>query len=179
MAKRNDTSKSGPTRNPTPPKIRSASRPAKPAGKSASVPNLDALGDTIEEERARLMEAHSMLNCVAIAMDTEDVNPGDGPHYPTLIETACDLINKSICRLDAVNLGRAMKTREDAPDDEDEDELEDELTVKRGRKSEVREPPPVYGYGRSPACAAAGQTPVVPEPKPKPQDELVPDRTVH
>ena len=175
MAKRNDTSKSGPTRNPTPPKIRSASRPAKPADKPASIPNLDALEDTIEEERARLMEAHSILNCVAIAMDAEDVSPEGGPHYPTLIETASDLINESIRRLDTANLGRAMKTRDD---EEDEGELEEEPTVKRGGRNEVREPSMTYGCEQSTAgsqAAAAGRMPVVPEPEA--QGEPAPDRT--
>lgn len=143
MATRNDTSKSRSGRNSQAAKTKSASRQTKPTAASAT---LRALEDTIEDERARLMQAHSILNCVAIAMEAEDVSPGDGPHYPTLIEKACDLINESINRLDSVELGRGKSRKDEAEDeDEDEDEFEAGLSLGRGKNS-VREPSPVYGY---------------------------------
>lgn len=142
MATKNDTSKSRSGRNRQAAKAKSASRQTKPTATSAT---LRALEDTIEDERARLMQAHSILNCVAIAMEAEDVSPGDGPHYPTLIEKACDLIDESISRLDSVELGRVRKSRKDEADDEDEDEFEAGLSLGRGKNS-VREPSPVYGY---------------------------------
>ena len=135
MAKRNNTSKSRPTRSA---KVPGASRSA---DKSAAIPNTDVIEDAIEEERARLMRAHSLLNCVAIAMDAEEVSPKAGPHYPTLIETARDLVNESINRLDSMNLGRNAGKRKIEAGDEDEHELE---LAPRGGYS-VREPVVPYG----------------------------------
>lgn len=131
MATKNDTSKSRSGRN----------RPAAKA-KSVSRPTPHALENAIEAERARLMQAHSILNCVAIAMDAEDISPGDGPHYPTLIERACDLIDETIGRLDAIQLDRLMKAPK--AEAEVEDEFEAGLSLGRGKNS-VREPSAVYG----------------------------------
>ena len=112
MAKRNDTSNSHPARSPK------ASGRSRSTPKPLSTATFDALEDAIDEERGRLMRAHSLLNCIAIAMDAEDISPGSGPHYPTLIETARDLVNESINRLDSVNLGRKPgKTKLDEDDD--------------------------------------------------------------
>lgn len=146
MAKRKDTSKSLSARNRSASKAQSVSRPTKPANKSAAIPSFADLEDGIEEERARLMQAHSILSCVSIAMDVEDVSPAQGPHYPTLIEKACDLINESISRLDAVHLGRVKKSQKDVLDDD----YEFEAAVDRGRggKNEVRDPAAAYEYER-------------------------------
>jgi hypothetical protein len=143
MATKNDTSKSRSGRN----------RPTAKA-KSASRPTPHALENAIEEERARLMQAHSILNCVAIAMDAEDISPGDGPHYPTLIERACDLIDETIGRLDAIQLDRLMKAPKAEANDEDDDEFEAGLSLGRGKDSVREGPSPVYGYN-----------PVVPGPE--------------
>lgn len=146
MAKRKDALKSLPARNRPAPKARSVSHPTKSANKSAAIPSLDDLEDGIEEERARLMQAHSILSCVAIAMDAEEVSPGEGPHYPTLIEKACDLINESISRLDTIHLGRVKQSQKGVLDDD----YEFEAAVNRERrgKNEVRDPAAAYEYER-------------------------------
>lgn len=173
MAKQNDTSTSRASRSRAASKARSPANSRKPADKAASIASLGALEDTIEEERARLMQAHSILNCVAIAMDAEDISPGDGPHYPTLIETACDLINESISGLDSMHLGRAMNTQRD-----DADGFEEALTAVRGGKNEVREPSPVYGQRAiGSGSLATDDKPVMSESQL--HDELGPKRTVN
>ncbi len=106
MAKRNDMSKSRP-----------AGKQKAARAKSAPchvIPEL--VEDLIEEERERLMRAHSVLDCILMAMSDDDSMPTDGPHYPSLIEIARDLINESVCQLDAVNLQSA------APKEEEDDE---------------------------------------------------------
>jgi hypothetical protein len=83
------------------PGVRAESRPEF-VGDSASLPGLNALEDLIEAERARLMTAHSIMSCVAVAMEAEEVGSGHGPYYPGLIELARDLVNESIGRLDTL-----------------------------------------------------------------------------
>ena len=72
--------------------------------------NLGALENIVEEERSRLMKAHAILNCVVIAMEDEGICTGDGPYYPAVIESARDMVNESINRLDGVGLA-LMSTR--------------------------------------------------------------------
>lgn len=62
-----------------------------------------ALEHAIERERARLMKAHAVLGCVALALDC-DSNQEPHPYYPVVVELARDLVNESINRLDSVNL---------------------------------------------------------------------------
>ncbi len=62
-----------------------------------------ALEEIIEEERARLMKARSILGCVMLAMEGNDEGPCE-LDFPDIIELARSLINESINRLDSVNL---------------------------------------------------------------------------
>lgn len=107
MAKRNDTSKSRRVDNPKAARAKSAPCHVIP----------EPVEDLIEEERERLMRAHSVLDCVLMAMGDDDSMPTGGPYYPSLIEIARDLINESVRQLDAVNLQSA------APKEEADDEF--------------------------------------------------------
>lgn len=122
MAKKDHTSKARPGRNSDSAKGPASSRPkpAKPA------PNLEILEDTVEEERLRLMKAHSILSCAITAMEGEDICTGDGPYWPAVIESVRDLINESIRRLEDLD-----------------------YSPKRTARSahEVREPTADFGYG--------------------------------
>lgn len=138
MATKHRKAKSRPNRNPKAAATRS-SRRALPAGTPAMA-NLDALEETIEDERTRLMIAHSLLNCAAIAMEAEDVCTGDSPHYPSIVELARDLINRSINRLDSVARNRAMGEGRNADDEEFEDGLDPALHG----SYRVKEPGTVY-----------------------------------
>lgn len=102
MAKRNDMSKCRPARNQTSSRTRFA------PGHIIPTP----VEDLIEEERERLMRAHSVLDCVLVAMDDDDSMPTHGPHYPSLIEIARDMVNESIGQLDATNLQSAREKEE-------------------------------------------------------------------
>lgn len=103
MAKRKSGSKVRPRRSSASPQTK-----VSPSGKGASsstshnlsAANLEALEDAIEDERVRLMKAHSVLSCITLAMEGDDGADKDGPHYPSMIEIARDLINESIRRLD-------------------------------------------------------------------------------
>lgn len=123
MATKNDTSKTRPGRNPAAAKAKFASRPPKPA---KTAPTLEALEDIVEEERTRLMKAHSILSCVITAMEDEDACTDDGPYWPAAIETACDLVNESIRRLEDLDYSPKPVSR---------------------KHYEVREPALDYGYG--------------------------------
>lgn len=140
MAKRNDMSKPRPIRNRTP-KARSTSRAAKAAAKSASVPNLDALENAIEDERHCLMIAHSQLSCAILAMESEEISNVGGPHYPSIVRTACEMIDRSIKRLDWLELNRVMQ---EATLDEEDEDSEDELNSGLHGDYKVEEPRPVY-----------------------------------
>ena len=120
MAKPNDTSKSRPGRTPTAVKAKSVSGPPKSA---KAAPNLE---DIIEAERTRLMKAHSILSCAMTGMEDEDISPSDGPYWPAVIETACDLLNESIRRLEDLDYSPKPVSR---------------------KNYDVREPAPDYGYG--------------------------------
>lgn len=54
------------------------------------------------------MQAHSLLSCIALAMDNDDGGDKVGPYYPGLIEIARDLVNESIGRLDWDQLERLV-----------------------------------------------------------------------
>ena len=56
--------------------------------------------DIIDDERMRLMKAHSVLQCVAIAMEAEQICAADGPYWPSVIESALEMLNTSIQRLE-------------------------------------------------------------------------------
>lgn len=123
MSKRNDPSMSR-ARNRKLPDSRSAA--------DLSLP--EVLEDLLDQERFRLMQAHTILNCAVLAMEADDNSRGDGPHYPSLIEMARDLINESINRLDSVNLGNAKQRIEAG---------EGEPAPMPRSKYQTRESPPV------------------------------------
>ena len=87
---------------------------AQPAVDSPPAPDTSALENIVEEERSRLMKALAILNCVVIAMEDEGICAGGGPYYPAVIESARDLVNESINRLDGVGLALLSRKLEDS-----------------------------------------------------------------
>jgi hypothetical protein len=77
---------------------------AQSAVPDSPAPNISVLEKIVEEERSRLVKAHAILNCVVIAMEDDGICAGGGPYYPAVIESARDLVNESINRLDSVGL---------------------------------------------------------------------------
>jgi hypothetical protein len=69
----------------------------------------EALKRIIEEERARLMSAESILECAMLAMDETDHEQANGPYYQNVIGVARDLILKSIDQLDSVRLAPILQ----------------------------------------------------------------------
>lgn len=90
------------TPNPRPsPNSRSPALPAPDSPPSAAhTPNLLPLRNIVEDERARLMTAHAILSTVIAAMEAEGVCTNDGPYWPSVIETARDLVDESIRKLE-------------------------------------------------------------------------------
>jgi len=80
-------------------------RERKARSKHVSNPNL--LRDAIESERGKLVKAESVLGCLTISMEYES-DLRTGPHYPDVVQVACDLIRQSIDGLDSLNLERFM-----------------------------------------------------------------------
>jgi hypothetical protein len=143
MATKKSTTGVAPPRNraasragsaPTPP----ATAPEDPVSTPVIGALENALENIVEEERSRLMKAHAILNCVVIAMEDEGICAGDGPYYPAVIESARDLVNESINRLDAVGLALMSTRLTDTEVAEGPEEA-----VPRG-KYEVREEPAKY-----------------------------------
>jgi leucyl aminopeptidase len=132
MAARKTVSKTGPRRGKS---------VAIEAG-SAAAPALTSLPqlveDAIEAERDRLMQAHTLLSCAALAMDAEDLS-FEGPHYLTVIEMARDLVNQAINNLEPMALESAAQRAEHAVDDDD-----GELDARVLGRNRVREP--VFAY---------------------------------
>jgi len=81
-----------------------------------------AIEDAIELERERLMRAHTLLSCAALAMDAEDLS-FEGPHYVTVIEMSRDIVNQAINNLEPMNLESAARQPIDAVDEPDSVEL--------------------------------------------------------
>ena len=131
MATKHHTSKGRPARNPEVAQTKSASSPPKPA---SGAPNLQSLEDIVEDERARLMKAHSILSCVVTAMEDDAVCSADGPYWPSVIESARDLVNESIRRLEDLDYSPKSAPR---------------------KNYEVREPAPDYGSGADWESAAS------------------------
>ena len=67
---------------------------------AASTPDLL---EAIEAERARLMQAESLLQCLLVALEGEE---GEvcSPYYPQVIELARELLTQSIGQLDSLRL---------------------------------------------------------------------------
>jgi hypothetical protein len=68
------------------------------------------------------MKAHSILSTVIAAMEAEGVCTNDGPYWPSVIETARDLVDESIRKLEdfdrmarAADHRKANEVRESVP----------------------------------------------------------------
>lgn len=74
---------------------RSAHSKGKANGRRASRAAL--LENVIDEERLRLLRAHSLLRCTSIAMEhgSDDEDEAPGPYFPALIELAAELIHET------------------------------------------------------------------------------------
>lgn len=76
--------------------------PKAQAARSAAASNPDLL-EIIEAERARLMQAESLLQCLLAALEDEEVETR-GPYYPHVIELARELLTRSIDQFDSMRL---------------------------------------------------------------------------
>ena len=97
-----------------------------------------AVSDAIDVERTRLMTAHTLLSCAAIAMDGEDLS-FEGPHYLTVLELSRDLVNEAINNLEPMMLESAVGQDESA-----EEFSADELAIVPPANHRVREPITTY-----------------------------------
>jgi hypothetical protein len=135
MAARKTVSKTGPRRG----------KSTSIKGGSATAPTLTSLPqlveDAIETERDRLMRAHTLLSCAALAMDAEDLS-FEGPHYLTVIEMSRDLVNQAINNLEPMALESSTQRGEHATDDDDG--ADSELDARVLGRNRVREPVFIY-----------------------------------
>lgn len=100
--------------NPAPPRKNTGARrggPAGPTRNSASSIVCATLEDAIDDERFRLMKAHAILSCMALAMESDDGSNTRRPYYPVLIELARDLVNESVRGLDPNGLERLKNSQ--------------------------------------------------------------------
>lgn len=97
MATKHHKSKSHPSRNRAP-----RSTP------SAAIPAAESREEIIENERARLMKASAILACVTRAMEGDSVCTGNGPYWPAAIESAGELIEEAIRKLEGVRESAAV-----------------------------------------------------------------------
>jgi hypothetical protein len=67
----------------------------------------EGLHEAIEAERDNLSRAHSLLACLAIAMEY-DSGSADGAYYPDVARIARDMVKKSIGALDSLALQRLL-----------------------------------------------------------------------
>lgn len=72
------------------------------AAHSAAASTPDLL-EAVEAERTRLMRAESLLQCLLVALDDEEVETRS-PYYPHVVELACELLTRSIGQLDSLRL---------------------------------------------------------------------------
>jgi hypothetical protein len=86
-------------RFPTKPRRRGASRACAKSKDSQQKIALDA----IETERDNLSRAESLLRCLIIAMENEEMS-SRGPYYPDVAEMAREILRKSINALDPIYL---------------------------------------------------------------------------
>lgn len=115
MAKRRSTSKPRARRKRAAPRTRArvgikaaaVARDEPASGSTPDSPSLpEDLEEAIEDERSRLMRAHSILGCITLALEGDDGVGPNRPYYPDLIELARDLVNESINGLDSNKLRR-------------------------------------------------------------------------
>jgi hypothetical protein len=71
----------------------------KPEGEEERDP-LAVIEEALENERARLMLANSMLGCVQIALDPEAISVAPPVYFPEVLELARQLINTSVRQLE-------------------------------------------------------------------------------
>jgi hypothetical protein len=69
---------------------------------------LSVLEIALEEERARLMRANSMLGCVQIALDPEAVEVQPAVCFPEVLEMIRRLINTSVRQLEYEEIRRLL-----------------------------------------------------------------------
>jgi hypothetical protein len=62
----------------------------------------------IEAERQNLARAQSVASCLAIALHAHPEQHESTPRYAQVAEVIRDLVNRSLERLDCINLARAM-----------------------------------------------------------------------
>lgn len=78
-------------------------RASKVRNASSAIEAAPDLLEFIEEERDRLMQAESLLECVLVALDAED-GATDSAYFPSVIAMARELMGRSIDRLDSIRL---------------------------------------------------------------------------
>ena len=64
--------------------------------------------EALEDERARLMLANSMLGCVQIALDPEAVAVVPAVYFPEVLELVRQLIDTSVRRLEYEEIRRVL-----------------------------------------------------------------------
>ncbi len=69
---------------------------------------VSGIEEALEEERARLMLANSMLGCVQIALDPEAIRIVSAVYFPEVLELARQLIDTSVRRLEYEEIRRLL-----------------------------------------------------------------------
>jgi hypothetical protein len=69
----------------------------------------EALRNVIDAERSRLMDAEAVLHCAVTALDAGDHRSATEPYYQSVINTARDLIVRSVIQLDVVALNETLR----------------------------------------------------------------------
>lgn len=110
MAKRNSTSKGGRGRkNGSRKRTRSAARPRAARRADDNSSELNPFED-FGGERARLMKAEAILNCLSFTLSYSSWNSADGTTYGMAADVARDLVQGSMDRLEerdrAIDAGR-------------------------------------------------------------------------
>ena len=91
--------------------FRHASERARADGKSDGKEARDLVSvieEALEEERARLMQANSLLGCVQVALDPEAISVVPPVYFPEVLELARQLINTSVRRLEYEEIRRLL-----------------------------------------------------------------------
>lgn len=69
---------------------------------------LSVIEETLEEERARLMLANSVLGCLQAALDPEAISVVPAVYFPEVLEMVRQLINTSVGRLEYEEVRRLL-----------------------------------------------------------------------
>jgi hypothetical protein len=105
MARRESTSKARPGRIVS----NKTARRRRHAATGKQNPQLTAVSDWIETERERLMKAEAVLGFMALSIGEGSDVTEPQPSPILAAETARELVNQAIERLDALYLGRLLK----------------------------------------------------------------------